>query len=128
MSNHKNDEKNSNKTKEDLQPIVELNDINESNKIKECTSQSSSNLNEEDSDFLEVSKSICKIKIETTNGTLKGTGFLLSFYIEKERFYCLISNEKVIKKELLNNNINIYISYDNELKSKIINLSNNKSY
>ena len=41
MSNHKNDEKNSNKTKEDLQPIVELNDINESNKIKECTSQSS---------------------------------------------------------------------------------------
>jgi len=42
----------------------------------------------------------------------------------------LISNEKVIKKELLNNNINIniYISYDNELKSKKLNLNNNKRY
>ena len=129
MSDYKNDEKNSNKTKEDMQPIVELNDINESNKIKECTSQSSSNLNEEDSDFLKVSKSICKIKIDTVNGTKKGTGFLLSFYIEQERFYCLMSNENVIKKEVLNNNnINIYISYDNELKSTIINLSNNKRY
>ena len=42
------------------------------------------NLNEEDSVFLEVSKSICKIKIETTNGTLKGTGFLLSFLKKKD--------------------------------------------
>ena len=76
-----NVEKNSNKTKEDLQPIVELNDINEPNKIEECTSQSTSNLNEEDRDFLEESKFICKIKIETTNGNLKGTGFLLAFNI-----------------------------------------------
>ena len=95
---------------------MELNNINESNKIKECTSQSTSNLNEEDGDFLKQYKSICKIKIETTNRNLKGTGFLLAFYIEQERFYCLMLNEKVIKKELLNNNINIDISYDNELK------------
>ena len=45
-----------------------------------------------------------------------------------DRFYCLLLNEKVIKKELLNNNININISYGNELKPKNINLNNNKRY
>ena len=75
-----------------------------------------------------LSKSICKIKIETTFGTIKGTGFLLSFLIDQERFYCLVSNEHVINKKLLNDDINIYISYDNEFISANINLNNNKRY
>jgi len=62
-----------------------------------------------DSDISYVSKSICKIKIETTVGTIYGTGFLLRFYIDHEAFYCLVSNEHVINKDIINNENNIYI-------------------
>ena len=64
-----------------------------------------------------VSKSICKIKIETSLGTIYGTGFLLRFYIDQESFYCLVSNEHVISNDIINNENNIYISYDSEFKS-----------
>ena len=46
-----------------------------------------------DNDITYVSKSICKIKIETTLEIKYGTGFLLRFYIDQETFYCLVSNE-----------------------------------
>ena len=134
----KNNYAESNKTKENFPPIENYNAINESmklnetnlkaNRIKECIIESASPLEKVDRMVSNVSKSICKIKIETSIGTIKGTGFLLAFYIEQERFYCLISNEHVIKKELLNQDIDIYISYDNEFKSKYINLNNNKRY
>ena len=56
-----------------------------------------------------VSKSICKIKIETPLGTKYGTGFLLRFYIDQESFYCLVSNEHVISNDIIINENNIYI-------------------
>ena len=76
-----------------------------------------------------VSRSICKIKIETILGSLIGTGFLLKFYIDQEMFYCLVSNEHVIKNDIVqNDNITIKISYDNECKFANINLGNKKRY
>ena len=75
-----------------------------------------------------VIKSIWKIKIDTSFGTIKGTGFLLAFWIDQERFYCLVSNENVINKNLLNSDINIFISFDSEFRSAYINLNNNKRY
>ena len=76
-----------------------------------------------------ISKSICKIKIENNLKTIIGTGFLLKFFIFQEIFYCLISNEHVIKKNIIqNNNIIIYIFYDNEFKCANIKLGSNKRY
>ena len=75
-----------------------------------------------------VIKSIWKVKIDTSFGTIKGIGFLLAFWIDQERFYCLVSNENVINKNLLNSDINIFISFDSEFRSAYINLNNNKRY
>ena len=98
------------------------------NRIKECLLEKSTPLEKVDRIISNVSRSICKLKIETTFGTIKGTGFLLAFQIEQEMFYCLISNEHVIKNKFLRDNINIYISYDNEFKSTTINLNIIKEY
>ena len=83
------------------------------NRINECLLKESTPLERVDRIISNVSRSICKLKIETTFGTIKGTGFLLSFQIGQEMFYCLNSNEHVIKNNFLKDNINIYISYDN---------------
>ena len=52
----------------------------------------------------------------------------MAFEIDQEGFFGLVSNEHVINKELLNSDINIYISYDSEFRSAYINLNNNKRY
>jgi len=79
-----------------------------------------------------VSKSICKIKIiiqlQNQLQTIIGTGFLLKFYIDQECFYCLMSNEHVIKNDIIHDNHNIYIYYDNELKITNIKLDNKNRY
>ena len=108
---------------------IKINEINiKNNRINECIIKDSSPLENVDRIISKVSRSICKIKIETSFGTIKGTGFLLAFMIAQEKFYCLVSNEHVINKKLLNSDINIYISYDSEFRSAYINLNNNKRY
>ena len=131
---------NSSKAKEEPQLNLDEDEINKSksikrneinfknNRINECIIEASSPLEKVDRIISNVSKSICKIKIEASFGTIKGTGFLLTFYIDQERFFCLISNEHVIQKQLLNSDINIYILYDSEFRSAYINLNNNKRY
>ena len=61
---------------------------------------------------LNVSKAVCKIKLEAikeNNLVAKiGSGFLLKFYVEQEIFYCLVSNRHILSKDKINNNI-IYI-------------------
>ena len=64
---------------------------------------------EVDSNITKVSKSICKIKIETPSEIKFWTGFLLRFPIDQEAFYCFISNEHVISNDIINNEDNIYI-------------------
>ena len=65
-----------------------------------------------------ILKSLCKIKIETESDNIIGTGFLLQIKIDKDKepFYCLLSNVNVIKKDIINNNKNFYILYDNGYK------------
>ena len=73
-----------------------------------CELQNNINIENKATDT-NISKSICKIKIETQFNNIIGTGFLLKFWINQECFYCLVSNEHVIKTDLINNNSNIYI-------------------
>ena len=127
-----------NKKKETIQ-IIKDNQINESikitqtknknNRIKECILQVSLPFEKIDRYLSNVSRSICKIKIETILEVIIGTGFLLEFRINEEMFFCLISNEHVIKNDIIqkNNNI-IYISYDNEFQYANIKLGNKKRY
>ena len=108
-------------------PIKLANTENKNNRFKECILQISPTFEKIDSDLSNISKSICKIKIETLLGTIIGTGFLLKFNIDLEMFYCLVSNEHVIKNDIIQNNNNIiYISYDNEFKNTNIKLGNKK--
>ena len=51
-----------------------------------------------------ISKSICKIKIETHKGIIFATGFWLKEYTDQELFYWLMSNEHVISNDIINNN------------------------
>ena len=101
---------------------------NKNDRIEECilkTMQTSSPFEKIDRHLSNVSKSICKIKI----GNIIGTGFLLKFRIEQEMFYCLISNEHVIKNNIIQKiNIIINIIYNNEFKYTKIKLGNNKRY
>jgi hypothetical protein len=80
------------------------------------------------SDYYEISNSVCKIRIELKNGIIKGTGFFLEFIACGENFRCLISNEHVIQKNLIDVNTVIYILYDNEKKTASIKLNNQERY
>ena len=68
-----------------------------------------------------VAKSICKIKIITQKETILekkiASWFLLKWEIAQEMFYCFMTNEHVISKDIINNNNStVYIFYDKELK------------
>ena len=106
---------------------IDFTEVNKDIRIKEIIIKNSS-FEKIDRNISNISKFICKIKIKTPKGTIYGTGFLLRFYIEQEVFYCLISNEHVISKEIINNKNNVDISYDNEIKSVNIKLDSNKRY
>ena len=86
--------------KEDNKP-TEYNIINEVivnnvTKMHDNITKKVSTFEEIDRQITKVSKSICKIEIETQLNTKKGTGFLIKFRIEQEDFYCLLSNQHVI--------------------------------
>ena len=74
--------------------------------------------------FNNVSKSVCKI----VTPKLTGFGFLLSYTIEKENFYFLITNEHVISKSDIKNKKTIIIYYDIEFKNLQINLNEDERY
>ena len=97
-------------------------------RINECYIEKSPFCNI-DKDYTNVSKSICKIKIITReNEVKKGTGFFLKFFICGRTFKCLISNEHVIKKDLINTNTKINLLYDNEEKTATIKLNSQERY
>ena len=119
------------KIKKDV-PIKTIQTIEKTGRVKECLLEKSP-FEKINRYFSNVSKSICKIKIETIKETYiekkSGTGFLLKKYIDQELFYCLISNEHVISKDIINNNNStIYISYDNEFKIMNIKLNTKERY
>ena len=88
---------------------------------------------EKEDNLTKISKSICQLKIENklTNEieTNVGAGFLLKFWIDLDIFNCLISNEQMITRNIVDNiSNNIIIKYDNELKKINIKLDKNKRY
>jgi len=65
----------------------------------------------------EIYKSICKIIIR---GRI-ASGFLLKLYKRDEPFYCLMTNEHVITPEMIENQEEIEIYYDNQKnRNKIV--------
>ena len=73
-----------------------------------------------DNDLYNVSKSICKI---ITNNLI-GTGFLIKLIKNNEPFYCLITCEHVINKEMIESSAEIEVSYNNQ--NDFINIKLNK--
>ena len=67
--------------------------------------------------LLKVSRSICKIATKMQFGT----GFLLKHLIERENYYFLISNEHIITNDMIKNQEEIEVQFDNEFtKIKIV--------
>ena len=64
-------------------------------------------------------KSVCKIITNYGNGT----GFLIKLYKNNKEFFCLITNQHILKKELINlkQNIIIYFDAQNERREIILN-------
>ena len=83
-------------------------------------------ISEKESNNENISKSICKMKIETNSETILGIGCLLKIWIHQELYYFLISNEHIIKKDIINNNNIISLYFNGELI--ISNINNKKRY
>ena len=102
---------------------MELNKKFESLNIKEINEKEYiirvSQISEKESNNKNISKSICKIKIETNSETILGIGCLLKFWINQELYYFLISNEHTIKKDIINNNNIISLYFNGELITSI---------
>ena len=99
-------------------------------RIKESIVQSKGEPFEKiDRQVMNVSKSVCKLKIKTReNNFYLGTGFFLKFWIDQECFYCLLSNEHLLLKEIIKDDTVVYIYYDNEYKVSSIILDPQKRY
>lgn len=79
-----------------------------------------------DTNFAYISKSICKIIIANE---IQASGFFFKFSEDNTScFYCLISNEHVIKQEMIDNNEIINLIYDNETIIKQIKLNNKERH
>ena len=76
-----------------------------------------SNSDNIDPSFLNIVKSICKIRIDTNHGYLSGKGFFLKFLIKEKFYYWLVTNENMITKEMINNKniIEVYYNIENNI-------------
>ena len=61
-----------------------------------------------DTDMIDATKSVCRIM--TNEG--EGTGFLLKTFKGSKEFFCLLTNEHVINKGMIEAKQKIIISYD----------------
>ena len=73
-----------------------------------------------------IFRSVCHIEFEISSETKIGHGFLISFWVEQEKFYCLMTNVHFIPEKLFKDNIEIYLSYDKGLKSTKFNLNDGR--
>ena len=64
--------------------------------------------------LINVSRSVCEINV---NGNI-GTGFLIKSSKNNKEFYCLMTNEHVITKQMINLKQKITIIYDIGMKNK----------
>ena len=76
------------------------------------------------SKLLKAVKSICKIEYDNH----LGSGFLIKLFRGEEDFFCLITNEHVITKNIINQRKTIRFYYDCERKIREIDLFPNERY
>ena len=71
-----------------------------------------------------ATKSLCKILA----GNKVSSGFLIKLFIGEEDFFCLMTNEHIITKDLIENKEKIKFYYDNESKMREIYLNNKERF
>ena len=81
-------------------------------------------LNRIDINLYNVIKSVCKIITTRINGT----GFLIKLYKNNKEFYCILTNEHVITKEMIDMKQKITIIYDAQNKYKEIILNKDERF
>ena len=69
-------------------------------------------------------KSLCKILA----GNQVSSGFLIKLFKGDQDFFCLMTNEHIITKDIIKNKEKIKFYYDNESKSKEINLNDKERF
>ena len=74
--------------------------------------------------LLQASVSLCKI---LTNKKI-ASGFLIKLFIDQEDFFCLMTNEHVIREDMVTKKINFLFYFDNEKKTREIKLDTNERY
>ena len=89
---------------------------------------SGSKFEELDTCLMDVSKSVCKLKIELNSEIKYGTGFFLRYPIDGKYIYCLLSNEHIIEEEFIKNKYIMNVSYNYENKSILIKLDKSERY
>ena len=87
------------------------------NMIKEVDTDNT--LNIIDINIYNAIKSVCKIIANNRSGT----GFLIKLFKNNQKFFCLMTNEHVVTKEMINLKQKIILYYDaqNERKEIILN-------
>ena len=83
-----------------------------------------SEIKEIDIHLHEVLKSVCKIIYQNRFGT----GFLIKLYKEEKELFCLMTNEHVVTKEMIEKKETINIKYNYEKKWIKIKLDENKRF
>ena len=74
--------------------------------------------------LIKVARSVCMI----ISPFKSGSGFLIKFFKGKKDFYCLMTNEHVVTKKMIENKNKIDIYYDNEEKYREIFLDSEKRF
>ena len=97
---------------------MEISDV----KINEGITQNP--LNKIDINLYNVIKSVCKIIASNTIGT----GFFIKLYKDNKEFYCLMTNEHIITKDMIDAKQKITIIYDTTNKNKEIILNKDERY
>ena len=77
-----------------------------------------------DTDMIDATKSVCRIMANEGDGT----GFLLKTFKGSKEFFCLISNEHVITKDMIEAKQKVIIHYDKKNKTKEIILDKEKRF
>ena len=71
------------------------------------------------------SKSVCKLIVPPNQ---LGSGFLIKFSKGEKEFYCLMTNEHVVTKKMVENKITIDVYYDSEDKNREIELNSKERF
>ena len=91
------------KPKENNESIKKKEISQKDKRIDECIIKKNNKPFEKlDSKIMNVSKPVCKLKLETLSETIIGTGFLLKFYIDQEIYILLLNVKWTYNKKRFN--------------------------